>query len=112
MVNASVHTPAGTRIEVGARRTPSGLAFFVRDDGPGMPTDLQARAFEPFVTGRSDGRDSSGLGLAVVAAIVAAHGGSLDLDSGPAGTTITLEFPDGTSAPGDETRPYGVDSVH
>jgi len=106
VINASVHTPAGTRIEVGARRTPSGLAFFVRDDGPGMPTDLQARAFEPFVTGRSDGHDSSGLGLAVVAAIVAAHGGSVDLESGPAGTTITLDFPAGTAAPGDETRPY------
>ncbi|MDQ3553625.1 MAG: HAMP domain-containing histidine kinase [Chloroflexota bacterium] len=111
VVNASVHTPPGTRIEVGARRTPRGLAFFVRDDGPGMPPDLRERAFEPFVTGRSDGHDSSGLGLAVVAAIVAAHDGDLDLDSGPAGTTITLEFPDGTAAPGDETRPYRSASV-
>ncbi len=108
VVNASVHTPSGTRIEVGARRTATGVAFFVRDDGPGMPQELQARAFQPFVTGRSDGHDSSGLGLAVVAAIVAAHGGRLDLDSGPAGTTVTLEFPDGTSTAGDETKPIRV----
>lgn len=111
VVNASVHTPPGTRIEIGARRTPKGVAFFVRDDGPGMPPELQARAFEPFVTGRSGGHDSSGLGLAVVAAIVTAHGGELGLDSGPAGTTVTLGFPDGTSDPGDDTRPYRPTSI-
>lgn len=108
VVNASVHTPDGTRIELGARRVPGAVALFVRDDGPGIEPEIRERIFDPFVKGQLGRHDSSGLGLAVVAAIVRAHHGQVELDTGPAGTTITLIIPDATSAPDDETKPYAT----
>jgi two-component system, OmpR family, sensor kinase len=92
VLNASVHTPPDTRIEIGARRTRDGVAFFVRDDGPGIDPELRQRVLQPFVKGAGE-HDSSGLGLAVVSAIVEAHGAHMALDSGPAGTTVTIELP-------------------
>lgn len=50
------------------------LTISVSDNGPGVPAQLQANLFEPFVTGRSDG---NGLGLAVVQAVAASHQGSV-----------------------------------
>jgi two-component system, OmpR family, sensor kinase len=93
VLNASVHTPPETRIEVGARRTRDGVAFFVRDDGPGIDPGLRERVLQPFVKGSSE-HDSSGLGLAVVSAIAEAHGARMAVDTGPAGTTVTIELAD------------------
>src|SRR5262249_34530747 len=52
----------------------------VADDGPGVPADLAATLFEPFVTARPGG---SGLGLAVPRRVAERHGGSLVLESTP-----------------------------
>jgi two-component system sensor histidine kinase HydH len=49
-----------------------GLAFIVADRGPGVPTGLKDRLFQPFVTGRTQG---TGLGLAVVDRVAQLHGG-------------------------------------
>jgi two-component system sensor histidine kinase PilS (NtrC family) len=57
----------------------------VSDDGPGIPTDLQERLFEPFVSGRSGG---SGLGLAIVQRAVLAHRGVVLVDSMPGSDTV------------------------
>ncbi len=63
----------------------------IRDDGPGIATDQQQRIFEPFVSGRPGG---SGLGLAVVSAVVQSMGGKISLDSKPGqGACFTLRFP-------------------
>jgi two-component system OmpR family sensor kinase len=91
LTNARKHTPAGTTVTVGAR--PGG--FTVHDDGPGFPPDLAAAAFERFTRG-DDSRTrtgGAGLGLALVSAIVAAHGGSVSLDSHPGDTTVTVTLP-------------------
>ena len=69
--------------------------FTVHDDGPGFPADLAPRAFERFVRGdvartRAGG---AGLGLSLVEAIVAAHGGAVELASSPGDTTITVRLP-------------------
>ncbi len=68
----------------------------VADDGPGMPPEIAARATERFVRGdnsRSRSTGGAGLGLAITAAIVDAHGGVLTISSTVGrGTTVTIEM--------------------
>jgi len=59
----------------------------VRDDGRGIPADLQDRVFEPFFTTKAVG-DGSGMGLATVYAIVKRHHGLLDLRDRPQWKTV------------------------
>lgn len=58
----------------------------VQDDGPGIPEDLRARAFEPYFTTKST-EHGTGLGLSIAHDIVVAHGGELRLDDVPGGGT-------------------------
>ena len=77
--NALVHTPAGTPIEVSVRARADGVRVEVRDHGPGLPTDDPDALFERFWRaegGRERGKGGAGLGLAIVAGIVDAHGGT------------------------------------
>lgn len=69
------------------------VCIVVRDDGAGIPADLLPRVFEPFVTTKGPGR-GTGLGLAISHAIVARHGGRIDVASEPGrGTTVTVRLP-------------------
>jgi two-component system, OmpR family, sensor kinase len=93
VVNARVHNPPTTRIEVGVTNREGEVAMFVRDDGRGIPSSIRHRAFEPFVRGPNEhAAHSTGLGLAVVQAVMAAHGGGVDLQTGPTGTSVTLHL--------------------
>ena len=69
----------------------------VVDHGPGMSDEVAARAFERFYRAdpsRSRHRGGTGLGLAIVQATVAAHGGTVTLDSTPGtGTTVRIDLP-------------------
>jgi two-component system OmpR family sensor kinase len=104
--NALTHTPDGTTVRVGVVRHGDQVALTVSDDGPGMtPADAQ-RAFERFY--RADASRSratgngSGLGLSIVAALVSAHGGTVDLATAQhEGTTVTVQIPalDGAHTP-------------
>lgn len=91
LTNAQKYTPDGSTVTVTG--TPSG--FTVHDDGPGFSPELAPRAFERFVRGdvartRAGG---AGLGLSLVEAIVAAHGGTVALVSVPGDTTVTITLP-------------------
>jgi len=93
LTNARKYTPAGTTITVSAK--PGG--FSVHDDGPGFPPGLAEHAFERFARGdaartRGDA-GGAGLGLALVQAIVTAHGGSVALRSRPGSTTVNVSLP-------------------
>ena len=67
------------------------VALAVSDNGPGIPENLRARLFDPFVTGRVGG---TGLGLAIVQRAVEAHRGLVLVDSTQGqGTTFTVYFP-------------------
>lgn len=88
--NARKYTPPGTVITVTAHHD----GFDVHDDGPGFPADLVGTAFERFTRGdtsrhRSDG---VGLGLALVQAIVGAHGGHVRLESVPGDTVVRVRL--------------------
>ena len=68
----------------------------VRDNGPGIPAELMPDIFERFCRGetsRSRVAGSTGLGLAIVAAVVAAHGGRIDVSSLPGNTMFTVTLP-------------------
>ncbi len=66
------------------------LVVTVRDNGPGIDEDMRSHLFEPFVTSKPSG---SGLGLALVAKIVADHGGLIEVDSRPGRTEFSLHLP-------------------
>ena len=93
LTNARKYTPAGTTVTVSAK--PGGFA--VHDDGPGFPPTLAEHAFERFARGdaartRGDA-GGAGLGLALVQAIVTAHGGRVALASRPGDTTVRVTLP-------------------
>ncbi|HYY54025.1 MAG TPA: ATP-binding protein, partial [Candidatus Dormibacteraeota bacterium] len=68
------------------------LVVEIADDGPGIPADVRARLFEPFVTTKE--RGGTGLGLWVCREIVQAHGGTIRLDAvAPHGSRFTLVLP-------------------
>lgn len=88
--NAVRHSPPGGTVTVSVDRDRDGSVVRVVDEGPGFPPGLAARALEPFVQG-DDARSRkghSGLGLAISARIVAAHGGTLRVETGPAGRVV------------------------
>ena len=97
VTNALVHTDPGTPVEVRVRREADEVVVTVTDHGDGMPKEVADRAFERFFRAdpaRSRHRGGSGLGLAIVASTVAAHGGTVVLDSEPGrGTTVTVRLP-------------------
>jgi len=96
--NARTHTPAGTTVTVAVDSSPGGDAaqLSVTDDGPGIPAELQPDLFERFVRGdssRSRAAGSTGLGLSIVAAVVAAHRGTVGVTSEPGRTRFLITLP-------------------
>jgi two-component system OmpR family sensor kinase len=94
-VNAIRHTPGGAGVAIAVTDEGAWAVVTVHDDGPGIdPTDA-ARIFEPFYRSdpsRARSSGGAGLGLAIVAAIVEAHGGTVALVAGP-GTTFEVRLP-------------------
>jgi two-component system OmpR family sensor kinase len=95
--NALVHTPAGTAVDVRARRDGDDVIVEVSDEGPGVPEEMRAQIFDRFVRGDGDrggAGSGSGLGLAIVRAVAESLGGSVALDSGEAGgARFTVRIP-------------------
>ncbi len=95
--NVVQHTPAGTAAEIAVGRADDWAVLEVRDHGPGIPAEHAARVFERFYrVDAARGRESggAGLGMAIVAAIVEAHGGHVVLDVTPGGgTTVRVGLP-------------------
>jgi two-component system, OmpR family, sensor kinase len=96
LANARLHTPEGTAIDVHLRAEGGEAVIDIIDAGPGIPQALQQSVFERFARGdpsRSRMTGSSGLGLAIVAAIVEAHHGTIALESEPGRTAFTVRLP-------------------
>ena len=95
--NATTHTPPGTEVEVRLSIDAGYAVVAVADTGPGLNPDQAERVFERFyrtdpARGRAHG--GSGLGLSIVAALVAGHGGKVDVESEPGhGATFRVRIP-------------------
>jgi signal transduction histidine kinase len=107
LANVTAHTAGGAVVRLGrspdgaltgaafpGAAFPGGVFIEVADEGPGMTEADAARAFDRFHRAGRTARGGSGLGLSIVAAIAAAHGGRAALRSAPgAGTTVRVELP-------------------
>jgi signal transduction histidine kinase len=92
--NAVRHSPVGGRICVCVRANGGSLDIAVRDEGPGIPTEVQERIFEPFERFDSQSGHGTGLGLAVSRRLAEMLGGKLTLASAPGvGSSFTLALP-------------------
>jgi signal transduction histidine kinase len=74
----------------GLRIPEAGFAIEVFDSGPGPPSEMAARLFEPFVTGKPEG---IGLGLTVAKQAAEAHGGSIEWAHTPGQTVFRVRLP-------------------
>jgi signal transduction histidine kinase len=94
VVNAVEARPEGGVIHLSAALTrPGWIEIRVADQGPGIPSFLIERVFQPFFTTK---RTGTGLGLAIVKNLVELHGGAVSLESEPGrGTTVRIELPCG-----------------
>lgn len=106
--NAIKHGRAGGSVIVGLERTPEGVQFTIKDNGPGIPAEALERVFERFYRvdrARSREQGGTGLGLSIVKHIVQAHGGKVWVESElERGSTFYFSLPEGpgpvaTSAP-------------
>jgi two-component system, OmpR family, sensor kinase len=99
LANAVQHTPDGTSVRARVESDQSDVVVTVADEGPGMAHGIKDRAFERFTraeesrTRRPGSSGGSGLGLSIVAAVVAAHDGTVDLASDGQGTVVRVTLP-------------------
>lgn len=101
VLNAVTHTSPQTIIVIDATFDTKEIVLHITDNGPGISPEILPRAFEKFVTARtnvtnSDGGEGTGLGLAIAKGIMEAHGGSIAAESPVSqghGTRLSLTFP-------------------
>jgi len=80
------------QVQVSVARRDGTVVLAVRDEGPGVPEDVQAKLFHPHFT--TKGERGNGMGLAVTNGIMASYGGTARLaDPGPPGAEFVLELP-------------------
>ena len=95
--NARAHTPPATPVSVSVKRVNGDALIEVADSGPGMDDDQVEHVFERFYRAdpsRSRSNGGVGLGLSIVAAVAAAHGGRVSAHSKPgAGASFTIALP-------------------
>ena len=90
---ASEASATPIQVEIETRRAGGSAIVSVRDDGPGMPPEALAQAFDPFFTTRLE-RGGTGLGLSIVHGLVKELGGDTELVSpGQGGVDVRIELP-------------------
>lgn len=92
VLNGAQAMPSGGPLRVAVAPRDGRIRFSVTDAGAGVPAEIGARVFEPFVTTKQDG---VGLGLALTKRIVEDHGGEIGYDATSGGTTFWIELPHG-----------------
>ncbi|MDR6414141.1 HAMP domain-containing sensor histidine kinase [Pseudarthrobacter sulfonivorans] len=108
--NARKHTAPGTTVVTSVQKSADGSAVVaVTDDGAGIPPEFVDHVFARFAradvarkgsspaSGAAEG--TSGLGLSIVQSIIEAHGGTVEVTSGPGRTEFVLRIPTGVAVP-------------
>lgn len=90
--NAIKFTPPEGDVAVEVEAAPQRVVIRVRDTGPGVPAEQRSRLFERYWSGKAQ-PGSAGLGLYIARAIVAAHGGQLELEDSKRGATFRFDLP-------------------
>jgi two-component system sensor histidine kinase KdpD len=94
LLNAAVHTPLGTAVQVSAAVEADALALTVADNGPGLPPDALPLIFDKFYRAPAAPAGGTGLGLAIVKGFVEAQGGKVTAENRPAGgASFTIRLP-------------------
>ena len=97
MSNAAKFSPSGSEVHIGARLRGDKIRISVRDHGPGIPAEFQARIFGRFAQADSSDtrpRNGTGLGLSIAKAIVEGHGGTIGFETETGnGTTFYFDLP-------------------
>lgn len=96
--NAADFAPVGTPITFTAKRTDDGVAFSIRDRGPGIDKHALDQVFDRFHTEKPGRQRGAGLGLAIVKSFVELHEGKVQIDAAPErGTEVTVTLPEAPS---------------
>jgi signal transduction histidine kinase len=99
ITNAIKFGKQGVSIDVECERDGAFLAFTVRDDGPGIATEMLERIFERFCQVGANDRRGVGLGLYIARRIVEAHGGTIRAESALGkGSTFRFTLPSTSAA--------------
>ena len=93
--NAVRYTPAAGQVRVQLATAEGEVRLVVEDSGPGIPPEARERVFERFHRELGTGVEGSGLGLSIVAQVLASHGGRIALDASPTlgGLRATVVLP-------------------
>ncbi len=91
LMNAAQAMENKGRIEVSIATVNGRCSVAIADQGPGMPEDVRAKAFDAFFTTKHRG---TGLGLPIARRVIEAHGGTIQIDAPPAGgTMVSIDLP-------------------
>ena len=94
LVNAAMHTPAGTPLAIEARAADNGVVLTVADRGPGIPAETLPRIFDKFFRAPGAPTGGSGLGLTIAKGFIEAQGGTLTAENRPGGGALfSLRLP-------------------
>lgn len=94
LVNAAIHTPPGTPVEIDMTQKDERVVLSVLDRGPGIPPELLPRIFDKFFRGPGAPTGGSGLGLTLVRGFVEVHGGAVTVANRPGGgACFTISLP-------------------
>jgi two-component system OmpR family sensor kinase len=118
--NVVVHTPSSAPLHLAVQRDGAQWVVLVSDEGPGLTAEQMAHVFDRFYRvdpGRSRGAGSTGLGLSIVHAIVAAHHGTVSVIASPGrGCTFRValpaDLPPTSSRPSDYGEARSSSSTH
>jgi signal transduction histidine kinase len=104
--NALKYAGAGARVRIAVGCEEDGVTILVADNGPGVPAAERARVVERFYRlDRSRSLPGNGLGLSIVGAVAALHGGTLSLEDAEPGLRARIALPRSAAAPSASASP-------
>jgi C4-dicarboxylate-specific signal transduction histidine kinase len=93
-IDAMADSPV-RELRIGTEQINGRVRLSVADTGPGLPEEIREAPFRPFKTTKPNGL---GLGLSISKSIVEAHGGTIEVASGPHGTVFSVDLPSSSRA--------------